>query len=146
MIGHYGPVKVYLIAVDGSEVDASREVVEHMFNEGRLLWLDLYDPDNEDLAQMSAFLGIHPLATEDAEHFGQRPKIEDYDGFTQIVAYGVHSMTEPLVEVHFFYSQHYLVTVRTGTAPRSPWCARRSNGRRASTPTGSCSCTVSWAS
>ena len=107
-------MKAYLIAVDGSEVDASRDVVERMFNEGKLLWLDLFDPDNDTLARLSAFLGIHPLATEDAQHFGQRPKIEDYDGFTQVVAYGVQSTTEPLVEVHCFYSQHYLVTVRRG--------------------------------
>ena len=115
-------MKAYLIAVDGSEVDASRDVVVRLFNEGKLLWLDLFDPDDQTLAQMGGFLGIHPLATEDAQHFGQRPKVEDYDSFTQIVAYGVHSMTEPLVEVHCFYSQHYLVTVRKSTAPRSPRC------------------------
>jgi len=112
LIGHDGPVKAYLIAVDGSEVDASQEAAVRLFNEDKLLWLDLFDPDDESLAQLSEFLGIHPLATKDAQQFGQRPKIEDYDGFTQIVAYGVHSSTEPLVEVHCFYSQHYLVTVR----------------------------------
>ena len=112
MIGHDGPVKAYLIAVDGSEVDASRDAAVRLFNEGKLLWLDLSDPDDDTLAQLSEFLGIHPLATKDAQAFGQRPKIEDYDGFTQVVAYGVHSIAEPLVEVHGFYSPHYLVTVR----------------------------------
>jgi len=112
LIGHDGPVKAYLIAVDGSEVDASREAAVRLFNEDKLLWLDLFDPDDDTLDQLSGFLGIHPLATKDAQQFGQRPKIEDYDGFTQIVAYGVQSSTEPLVEVHCFYSQHYLVTVR----------------------------------
>ena len=105
-------MEAYLIAVDGSEVDASRDAAVRLFNEGKLLWLDLFDPDDDTLTQLSGFLGIHPLATEDAQAFGQRPKIEDYDGFTQIVAYGVQSTTEPLVEVHCFYSQHYLVTVR----------------------------------
>jgi len=105
-------VKAYLIAVDGSEVDASREAAVRLFNEDKLLWLDLFDPDDESLAQLSEFLGIHPLATKDAQRFGQRPKIEDYDSFAQVVAYGVHSINEPLVEVHGFYSPHYLVTVR----------------------------------
>jgi magnesium transporter len=91
-----------------------RAAVREMFNEGKLLWLDLYDPDGAALEQLGGFLGIHPLALEDAEHFGQRPKIDDYDGFTQIVAYGVHSMSEPLVEVHCFYSERYLVTIRKG--------------------------------
>jgi magnesium transporter len=107
-----GPVKGYLIATDGSAVDADRETARRLFNEGKLLWLDLYDPDDDTLAQLSGFLGIHPLATEDAQHFGQRPRVEDFDEFTQIVAYGVHAMDQPLVEVHCFYSQHYLVTVR----------------------------------
>jgi magnesium transporter len=107
-----GPVKGYLIAVDGTAVDADRATARRLFDEGRLLWLDLYDPDDDTLAQLAGFLGIHPLVTEDAQHFGQRPKIEDYDGFTQVVAYGVHSMDQPLVEVHCFYSEHYLVTVR----------------------------------
>jgi magnesium transporter len=102
----------YVIAVDGSAVDADRETARRLFNEGKLLWLDLYQPDDDTLAQLAGFLGIHPLVTEDAQHFGQRPKIEDYDSFTQIVAYGVHSMDQPLVEVHCFYSEHYLVTVR----------------------------------
>jgi magnesium transporter len=112
LIGHHGPVKAYLIAVDGSEVDASREAAVRLFNENKLLWLDLFDPDDETLDQLSGYLGVHPLATKDAQRFGQRPKIEDYDGFTQIVAYGVHSIAEPLVEVHCFYAEHYLVTVR----------------------------------
>jgi magnesium transporter len=107
-------VKAYVIAVDGSLVDAGHAAVEQLLHGNRLLWLDLYDPDSERLADLAGLLGIHPLAIEDAEHFGQRPKVEDYDGFTQIVAYGVHSMDEPLVEVHCFYSEHYLVTIRKG--------------------------------
>jgi magnesium transporter len=107
-------VKAYLIAVDGSLADADHTAVEQLLHENRLLWLDLYDPDSERLADLAGLLGIHPLAIEDAENFGQRPKLQDYDGFTQIVAYGVHSMDEPLVEVHCFYSEHYLVTIRKG--------------------------------
>ena len=32
--------------------------------------------------------GFHPLAVQDAEHFGQRPKIDAYDDFTLMVVYG----------------------------------------------------------
>jgi magnesium transporter len=105
-------VEGYLITADGSAVDADRETARRLFNEGKLLWLDLYQPDDDTLTQLAGFLGIHPLVTRDAQTFGQRPKIEGYDGFTQIVAYGVHSMDQPLVEVHCFYSEHYLVTIR----------------------------------
>jgi magnesium transporter len=105
-------VKAFLIAVDGSAVEPSREAARQLFNEGKLLWLDLYQPDDELLTGLAGFLGIHPLAAEDAQQFGQRPKIDDYDSFTQVVVYGVQSISDPLVEVHCFYSEHYLVTVR----------------------------------
>jgi CorA-like Mg2+ transporter protein len=54
---------------------------------------------------------IHPLAIEDAQEFNQRPKIEDYDDFVSLVAYGARELNQPLVEVHAFYAEHFLVTV-----------------------------------
>src|SRR5690348_5340017 len=63
---------------------------------------------------LATVFGIHHLAIDDASSFGQRPKLEDYDDFTQLVAYGVQDGTDDLVEVHFFYSTRYLVTVRHG--------------------------------
>ena len=32
--------------------------------------------------------GFHPLAVEDAEHFGQRPKLDSYDDFALLVVFG----------------------------------------------------------
>jgi magnesium transporter len=58
--------------------------------------------------------GIHHLAIDDATQFGQRPKLLDYDDFSQLIAYGVQEGSDELVEVHFFYSERYLVTVRHG--------------------------------
>jgi magnesium transporter len=59
--------------------------------------------------------GFHPLAVEDAEHFGQRPKFEDYDGFTYLVVHGAQA-EDPTVttEIHLFYSPARLVTVHHG--------------------------------
>jgi magnesium transporter len=105
-------VNGYLISAEGHPVTADRETVQRLLDEGRLLWLDLLRPDKSDLGLLTDVLRIHPLAVEDADHFGQRPKIEDYDDFTQIVAFGVRDMESPLVEVHCLYSERYLVTVR----------------------------------
>lgn len=44
--------------------------------------------------------GFHELAIEDAEHFGQRPKLDTYDDFTALVVYG--AAEGQLVEVHCF--------------------------------------------
>jgi magnesium transporter len=113
----HGPVNGYLVSADGSAVTADTETVRRLLGEGQLLWLDLLRPDESDLALLTDVLGIHPLAVEDADHFGQRPKFEDYDDFTQVVAFGVRGMGAPFVEVHCMYSERYLVTVRQDDCP-----------------------------
>ncbi|HEU4346471.1 MAG TPA: magnesium transporter, partial [Actinoplanes sp.] len=40
-----------------------------------VLWLDLFDPDLEDLEAVRHEFGLHPLAVEDAVHDHQRPKL-----------------------------------------------------------------------
>jgi magnesium transporter len=102
----------YLFSADGSSVTPSRESVLRLLKSDELLWLDLHQPDDATLDRLTSALGIHPLAVEDAKEFGQRPKLVDYDDFSQLVVYGVHQMGDPLVEVHCFYSERYLVTVR----------------------------------
>jgi len=104
----------FLIEKDGSVASADRETVERLLEKGELLWFDLYQPDADELGILATVFGIHQLALEDAAQFGQRPKLEDYDDFTQLVAYGVNEGSDDLVEVHFFYSVRYLVTVRHG--------------------------------
>ena len=42
---------------------------------------------------------MEPLAIEDAIEFDQRPKLEDYDDFVSIVAYGARGLDEKLLEV-----------------------------------------------
>jgi magnesium transporter len=104
----------YLIAKDGSAAAADSQTVQRLLDKGELLWFDLYQPDADELGLLTTVFGIHQLAIEDADQFGQRPKLEDYDDFTQLIAYGVEDTGKSLVEVHFFYSGRYLVTVRHG--------------------------------
>ena len=104
----------FLIEKDGSAASADRETVHRLLDKGELLWFDLYRPDADELGMLATVFGIHQLAIEDAAQFGQRPKVEDYDDFTQLVAYGVEEAGVNMVEVHFFYSERYLVTVRHG--------------------------------
>jgi magnesium transporter len=113
-IWHDVPVTGFLIEKDGSAASADGQTVQQLLDKGELLWFDLYRPDADELGMLATVFGIHQLAIEDAAQFGQRPKVEDYDDFTQLVAYGVQDAGEELVEVHFFYSTKYLVTVRHG--------------------------------
>jgi len=114
-IWHDVPVTGFLIEKDGSSASADSHTVQQLLDKGELLWLDLYKPDADELGMLATVFGIHHLAIDDAVKFGQRPKLEDYDDFTQLVAYGVQDAgADDLVEVHFFYSTRYLVTVRHG--------------------------------
>ena len=113
-IWHDVAVTGFLIEKDGSAASADRETVQRLLEKGELLWLDLHRPDADELGMLATVFGIHHLAIDDAAQFGQRPKLLDYDDFTQLIAYGVQEGSDDLVEVHFFYSERYLVTVRHG--------------------------------
>ena len=80
-------------------------------------WLDLagLDETTADQLLLDTF-GFHPLAVEDAEHFGQRPKLDRYDNFALMVVYGATASGQ-LVEVHCFYTDNYLVTVHRDACP-----------------------------
>jgi magnesium transporter len=101
----------------GAEAAGLREVVEGKLRAGEFFWLDLHGPSREDLDLLRDPFGFHPLAVEDSEHFGQRPKAEDYEGFLFLVVYGWAPDEDGLVEVHCFVSERFLVTVRRDEAP-----------------------------
>lgn len=91
-------------------------------------WLDLSggppaDPDALELLRDG--FGFHPLAVEDAEHFGQRPKLDEYDGFLYMVAHGALADGSGTAELHIFFNEHYVVTVHHGPCPALDEVRRR---------------------
>jgi magnesium transporter len=101
------------------EVDSAG--IQKRLDAGTFFWLDLEKPADDDFALLRDLFKLHPLAIEDASHFGQRPKIDDYEDFTAFVVFGAQSPTNDKtvprvdpVEVHCFYSEHYLITVHQG--------------------------------
>jgi magnesium transporter len=107
------PVHWHLIDVDGSKNDPDRATIEGLLADGKLLWLDMNGVDDNGLEMLGKAFGIHPLALEDVTEFGQRPKIENYGDVTYLVSYGAKKVGEDPAEVHCFYSERFLVTVRT---------------------------------
>src|SRR6516165_10274119 len=107
----------YLLQADGSIDEATTDTINRALASGRFFWLDLTDVDDEAVATLRNVFGFHPLAVEDAEHFGQRPKLDSYDGFVYLVIHGARQDGTGTVEVHFFYAQDYLVTVRRSACP-----------------------------
>ena len=107
----------HLLLTNCIQDEVTRPNIELALKEDKLLWLDLQDTDDETLALLREVFKLHPLAVEDAREFNQRPKVEDYDNFVSLVAYGARGPDEPLVEVHCFYAEKFLVSVHRDEAP-----------------------------
>lgn len=119
----------HLITVDGVSHDIDESSIRGLLDASARFWLDLScaDPD-EYVPLLRDVFGFHPLAVEDAEHFGQRPKIDTYDDFALLVVYGA-SHVGRLVEVHCFYTERYLVTVHNDPCPNLNSLAERMEHR-----------------
>jgi len=74
--------------------------------DGRIVWVDVVEPTDEDLACVQEEFSLHPLAMEDIRERHQRPKIETYPSHSFIVAY-----TGDRDEVEMFVGEGWLVTV-----------------------------------
>ncbi len=94
-----------------------RDEIEERLRTGGFFWLDLQQPASSDLELLQDLFGFHPLALEDSWNFGQRPKLDDYDGYVFLVVYGASPDEDRLVEVHCFFSERFLVTIHRDEAP-----------------------------
>jgi magnesium transporter len=113
------------------EMHLSRDNIERLVASGSFFWIDLQRPTERDFAILRGVFHFHPLALEDSEHFGQRAKLEDYDDFVFLVVYGAVPDEDRLVEVHCFYSERFLITVRRDEAPAFTEVRRRYQKRKA---------------
>jgi magnesium transporter len=90
------------------------EVAAHLDKSG-FVWLDYGELSDEDLAQLSKLIKLHPLTIQDARMFKQRPKIEEYEGYVFLVVFGADPGTAaggPLLrEVHMILSGDYVITI-----------------------------------
>jgi magnesium transporter len=113
--------------------ELDRAAIERHLDEDRFFWLDLTAPSPEQLAELRAIFGFHPLALEDTEKFDQRPKLDDYGDHVFLVFYGASSAqdhrAEEVCEVHLFISGRYLVTVHRAPLPQLDEQRRQLDGR-----------------
>jgi magnesium transporter len=99
------------------KVEATRDEVLKHLTAGEFFWLDLDGVDDETHDLLFNDFKIHRLAINNAQSFGQRPKIEDYDDFTYLVVYGAGKDETSTVEVHFILSEHFVITIHRGPCP-----------------------------
>ena len=85
-------------------------------DDATIIWLDLRDPDRDDLNVLSEEFGLHPLAIEDAVHEHERTKLDRYRSHLFLTAYGVHldeaSCELATSEVSAFVTPRAFITVR----------------------------------
>ena len=95
-----------------------------------VLWLDLFDPDEDDLRVVAAEFRLHPLAVEDAVHDHQRPKLDRYPGHLFMNVYAVQVTTGApgprmdKTEISAFITQRALITVRKSRSDLSAFIRR----------------------
>src|SRR6266700_1936773 len=92
------------------------DISDYLLDESAVVWLDLRDPDRDDLAVLSAEFGLHPLAVEDAEQMHERAKLDRYKSHLFLAAYAVHLDTGTgqlfTSELAAFITPRALITVR----------------------------------
>jgi magnesium transporter len=86
------------------------------------VWLGLFEPSQQELADVQAQFGLHDLAIEDAQNMHLRPKLELYDqGATTFVVLRTARYIEETEEVEFgevsvFIGRQFVLAIRQGEA------------------------------
>jgi magnesium transporter len=89
-----------------------------------MVWVDVSDPSEEDLACLQQEFALHPLAMEDVRQHQQRPKLEHYPTHAFLVAY-----TSDLQEVDFFLGPNWLISVCEADEGAPVWPIERPRER-----------------
>lgn len=82
-------------------------------------WMDIEAPDDEDFEILTKAFQFHQLTIEDVKHGDQRPKLEEYKGYSFMVLFEATFKDEALdFEEYFLYlANDYLVTIHSDPQP-----------------------------
>ena len=107
-----------------------------------VLWLDLFDPDTDDLAVVAKQFQLHPLAVEDAVVDHERPKLDRYPHHVFLNVYAVDIATKDSetqfgkTELSAFVTPQALITVRKSPSDTSRFVEHWDADGRLGTSTG----------
>jgi magnesium transporter len=104
---------------DAGEIvrEPSPSLVAQLVAAGQPFWLDIEEPTHEVIDQLATLLGLHPLAVEDSNQFGQRAKLQVYGNVAMLVGFGLDEQLREPVEVHCYCTTGFLVTLRRVPSP-----------------------------
>ncbi|MBF4463391.1 MULTISPECIES: magnesium/cobalt transporter CorA [unclassified Rathayibacter] len=112
--------------------DSLEDTFELMRDEHGMAWIGLYRPSREEVEEVAAEFGLHPLAIEDALSGHQRAKLERYDDGRFVVLrparYVDSAETVVFGELHVFVGPDFVVTIRHADSPDLARVRRRLEG------------------
>jgi magnesium transporter len=92
------------------------DIGERLKDPAAVVWLDLRDPDRDDLNVLRAEFGLHEVAVEDALFLHERPKLDRYRHHLLLACYAVHLDADSgelaMSEIAAFITPRALITVR----------------------------------
>ncbi len=96
-----------------------------------IVWLDVSNPTDDDLAWLEEKYNFHPLALEDCRNFNQRAKVEDYGDYLFV---SFTTSTRGNGEIHVqemeaFVSRAYLITIHRESLPALDAARQRAPAR-----------------
>ncbi|HLX51365.1 MAG TPA: magnesium transporter CorA family protein [Streptosporangiaceae bacterium] len=111
-------MKGTLTQTGGAMAAATPEAIGQAVASGEFFWLDLdiHDPEPDDdvPALLTNTFHFHPVAVEAADTFGQRARIDEYDAFVHIIAFGMADDGKHVAEVHCFVTGTAIITLHHG--------------------------------
>lgn len=96
---------------------------------GGMCWLGLYRPDEHEMQEVAAELGLHELAVEDTLSGHQRPKVEHYGDHLFLVLRPARYLDDvekvEFGELHVYVGADFVVSVRHAESPQLSTVRRR---------------------
>lgn len=93
------------------------DVNKALTNNNQFIWLGLYEPSLQTIAEVQNAFDLHELAIEDAFSDNQRAKIEAYNNDTVFLVVRTAKLEDNYIRygtTAIFMGKNYLITIRTG--------------------------------
>lgn len=96
----------------------SEESLEKAFAEGASIWLDIIDPEPEEIRWLENWLELSPIVVADLLREDRRPTLLVYPQYLFLSLFQPYSQSKKLIgkEIHCIIGENYFITVRKADA------------------------------
>lgn len=108
---------IALTLIKSSDTGAPAEsikVLPDKIPDGQVLWIDIEDPTDQELADIKNRFSLDDYALEDVIHREQRPKIEEYKNNVFAVIHIPALKESAMAELFVFFERNWFITIHSG--------------------------------